>query len=163
MSFRPHVQEVSIRARSRLGVLRAVTGTTFGNSKESVAALYKQYVRPVMEYVCPVWTTGLALTHHNILQKTQNAALRFATGCTRSTPVQHLHNQCKVLHLKQHKDMRDAQLLAKAEDPAHACHSLLTPRVSARAVWTTPAAYMRGCLEPVPSCPRYISMVTAYP
>ena len=33
MTFRPHVQEVSVRARYRLGVLRAVTGTTFGNSK----------------------------------------------------------------------------------------------------------------------------------
>ena len=52
MTFRPHVQEVSVRARSRLGVLRVVTGTTFGNSKESVTALYKQYVRAVMEYAC---------------------------------------------------------------------------------------------------------------
>ena len=81
MTFRPHVQEVSVRARSRLGVMRAVTGTTFGNSKESVTALYKQYARLVMEYACPVWTPGLAPTHHNTLQKTQNAALRIATGC----------------------------------------------------------------------------------
>ena len=110
MTFRPHVQEVSVRARSRLGELRAVTSTTFGNSKESVTALYKQYVRPIMEYACPVWTPGLALTHHNTFQKTQNAALRFATGCTRSTPVQHLHNECKVLPLRLHMDMRDAHV-----------------------------------------------------
>ena len=43
-------------------------------------------------------------------------------------------------------------------DPAHACHSLLTPRVTARAVRTTPAAYLRGCLESVPPRPRDISM-----
>ena len=36
LTFRPHVQEVTASARSRLGVLRAVTGTSFGNSKESV-------------------------------------------------------------------------------------------------------------------------------
>ena len=51
LTFRPHVQEVSARVRSRLGVLRVVTGTAFGNSKESVAVLYQQYVRPVMEYL----------------------------------------------------------------------------------------------------------------
>mgnify|MGYP000498274895 CR=1 FL=1 len=158
MTFRPHVQSVSARARSRLGVLRAVTGTSFGNSKESVAALYKQYVRPVMEYACPVWTPGLAQTHHNTLQRTQNAALRIATGSTRSTPVQHLHNECKVLPLRQHMDMRGAQLLAKAENPSHACHPLLTPRVTARAIRTTPAAYLKDCLESVPPCPRDISV-----
>ena len=144
-------------------VLRAVTGTTFGNSKESVTALYKQYVRPVMEYACPVWTPGLALMHHSTLQKTQNAALRIATGCTRSTPVQHLHNECKVLPLRQHMDMRDAQLLAKAKDPAHACHSLLTFRVTARAVRTTPAAYLRGCLESVLLSSQGHLYGTAYP
>ena len=55
-------------------------------------------------------------------------------------------------------NMRDAQLLAKAEDPAHACHSLLTLKVTAGAVRTTPAAYLRGCLESVPPRPRDISM-----
>ena len=120
----------------------------------SVTALYKQYVRPVMEYACRVWIPDLALTHHNSLQKTQNAALHIVPGCTWSTPVQHLHNECKVLPLRQHMDMSDAQLLAKAEDPAYACHSLLTSRVTARAVQMTPAAYLRGCLESVPLVPR---------
>ena len=63
-----------------------------------------------------------------------------------------------MLPLRQHMDMRDAQLLVKVEDPAHACHSLLTPRVTARAVRTTPAAYLRGCLESVPPRPMDISM-----
>ena len=157
-TFKPHVQEVSARARSRLNVLRAVAGTTYGNSKESVTALYKQYVRPVMEYACPAWTPGLARIHHDTLQRTQNAALRIATGSTRSTPVQHLHNECRVLPLKQHMDMRGAQFLAKAEGPSHPCHYFHNPTATPRAVRMTPARYLKDCLESIPPCPQDTSI-----
>ena len=95
--------------------------------------------------------------HHNTLQSTKNAALRIATGCTHSTsPLQHLHNECKVLPLRHHIEKRDTQLLVKAEDPTHACHSLLTTRVTAWPVCTNPTAYLKGCL--CSPCPRDISM-----
>ena len=48
--------------------------------------------------------SGLAghVLHMQVLQWTQNAALRIATGCVRSTPVAHLHAELKVLPLEDH-------------------------------------------------------------
>ena len=60
VTFRPHSQEVIARAKPRLHVMKALTSTTFGHQKEAQAALYKQFVRPVLEYASPAWCTDLA-------------------------------------------------------------------------------------------------------
>ena len=100
MTFRPHSQEVIAKAGPRLNVMKALTSTTFSHQKEAPAALYKQFIRPVLEYASPAWCSDLAPTHMAALQRTQNAALRIATGCVRSTPIPHLHAESKVLPLR---------------------------------------------------------------
>merc|ERR1711888_329967 len=97
MTFKPHVEDLASRTKPRLNVLKALTATTFGQQKESIVNLYKQFIRPVISYASMAWSADLADTHSETLQRVQNSALRIATGCARSTPICHLHAETRVL------------------------------------------------------------------
>ena len=154
MTFRQHVQEVNARARSRLNAMKALASTTFGHSKESLTALYKQFVRPVMEYASSSWTPDLAQSHMEVLQRTQNAALRIATGCTRSTPTAHLHAETMVLPLRDHMDLRGTQLFTAAASPEHPLHDRLhNPIGTQRQIHTTPSAHYTALRTMIPPPP----------
>ena len=150
LTFRPHIGEVNGRAKSRLNVMKALSSSTFGHSKESLTALYKQFVRPVMSYASMAWSSDLAQTHMGTLQKTQNEALRIATGCVRSTPVAHLHAEASVLPIRDHVDMRGAQFFAAASDASHPCHHLHSPIATRRQLHRTPASHFRSLHSNVP-------------
>ena len=92
MTFWHHVAEGNAKGHSWLNVMRAMASTTFGYSKEQQTALYKLFVRPVLEYASPSWTP-------TSLQRTQISALRITTGCVRSTLIPHLHAESHVLPL----------------------------------------------------------------
>ena len=55
----------------------------------------------------------------NCLQTLQNHALRTATGCTKMTSVDHLHQETNVLPLKQHAELLTKQYLASFHHPSH--------------------------------------------
>ena len=153
MSFRPHSQEVIARTRPRLSVMKALTSTTFGHQKEAQAALYKQFIRPVLEYASPAWCSELAPTHMAALQRTQNAALRIATGCVRSTPIPHIHAESKVLPLKEHTDMRGVQFFVGPSNVEHPCSHLHNPTVTRRNLRTTPASSFAALHSSIPPTP----------
>ena len=83
---------------------------SFGHSIESRTALYKQFVRPVLAYASSIWQPDLAQSHMQVMQRTQNFALRIATDCTRSTPTAHLHAETRVLPLKDYLELRGTQI-----------------------------------------------------
>ena len=165
LTFRDHISEVSARARSRLNVMKALSSTTFGHSKESLTALYKQYVRPVLSYGSMAWAPDLAQSHMQVLQRTQNAALRIATGCVRSTPVAHLHAETKVLPIRDHLDMRSTQAYAAAADPGHPLHGLHHPVDTRRHLHSTPASHygsLRTLIPPPPERRTELSWIHQY-
>ena len=53
LTFKDHTQDTKRRCNPRLNALRALTGTDFGQQKETNTLLYKQYIRPVMSYASP--------------------------------------------------------------------------------------------------------------
>ena len=71
MTFAQHVQNVNTKAKTRLNVLRALTNTSFGHSKEDIARVYKQYIRPILSYAHPSWQTDLANSHMERLQSSR--------------------------------------------------------------------------------------------
>ena len=82
LSFKDHIHGIKQICTHRLNTLRTLTGTDFGQQKETLTLIYKQYIRSVLEYVSPAWAPNLAITHHNTLQTIQNNTLRIITGCT---------------------------------------------------------------------------------
>ena len=154
MTFGPHVKEINARARSRLNVMKALSSTAFGHSKESQVALYRRFIRPVMSYACASWAPDLAKTHMEVLQRTQNAALRIATGCVKSTPTAHLHAETKVLPLQHHVDMRGVQVYSAAASTDHPLHRPLHyPLGTRRHIHTTPSDRFRGLSSQIPLSP----------
>ena len=55
LTFPQHRQDINVKDKSRLHVMNALSSTSFGHSKESLTALYKQFVRPVLSYASLVW------------------------------------------------------------------------------------------------------------
>ena len=137
MTFKPHTTDINAKAKHRFNVLKALTKTTYGHSKEDITTLYKQFIRPILTYSHTAWAPDTAITHLDKLQTTQNTALRIATGCTRSTPITHLHDETLVLPLKEHMDMRGTHFFSSITDPFHPLHFMQTPRPTPRNIHTS--------------------------
>ena len=54
----------------------------------------------------------------------QNAALRIATGYTRDTNTQHLHDKTKVLPMNTHLKLHATQLKQLSQTQTHSLHDL---------------------------------------
>ena len=61
---------VNAMAKTRLNVLRALTTTFYGHSKENITQVYKQFIRSVLTYAHPAWHPDIAETHTKKLQTT---------------------------------------------------------------------------------------------
>ena len=130
MVFDPHfgfgkqVEYVAERASSRLRLLKALTGTGWGQQKETLLVTYKALIRSIMSYAAPVWYPNVS--NVNRLQIIQNCALRVATGCHGATAAEHLHMECKMLPVAESLSLSCRQFLARALVPSHPSHSVVT-------------------------------------
>ena len=113
-------------------------------------ALNKQFVRPVLTYASSVWQPDLAQSHMQVLQRTQNSALRIATGCTRSTPTAHLHAETKVLPLKDYLELRGTQIFSAVAAPEHLHEGLYNPVGTRRHIHTTPSSHYTALRAMIP-------------
>ena len=157
MTFKQHTDTINTKAKKRLNVIRALSHTTFGHSKEDITTTYKQYIRPILTYAHTAWQPDTAKTHIDKLQITQNTALRIATGCTNTTPIQHLHEEAQVLPLKSHMDMRGTHAYTSTLSPTHPLHYMQTPTHTARHIHNTPAEHYRSLYQSLPPCPQRLS------
>jgi hypothetical protein len=125
LNFSKHIQNTTSAANRKLNILKTVANTDIHNNIQTSIAIYKQFIRPTINYASPVWHP--LLSDHNLttLQTTQNKALRTITGCTHSTPQQHLHNETKILPIRNHLEMIGTQFYAKTRLPTHPCHKTL--------------------------------------
>ena len=111
-----------------------------------------QTIHPLGFGICQSsWAPNLAITHHNTLQTIQNNALRIITGCTQTTPTNHLHYQTQVVTLQDHINMRGTQFIpAASANPDHPCQHMLAHQPTPRSIKTTPQALCTGLLNTIP-------------
>ena len=134
--------------------MKALASHSSDCPKETLTTLYKQSIRPTLAYVSPVWHCSLADTYKKRLQTTQNQALRLITGCTRSTPIQHLHYKTKMIGLDDHMKIRDAHFIAaSATHPQHPCNFLLNRPPTHRNLKQTPGHAYSNTLHQLPPTP----------
>ena len=124
--FKYHIENLVTRAAPRINVLKALTGTSWGQQKETIEITYKSLIRSLFTYACPVWLPFTSNTNIQKLQVVQNSALRIATGCVRSTDLDHLHRETKILPVKNHLSLLSAQYLARALQAGHPAHDVVT-------------------------------------
>src|ERR1700755_2422923 len=130
LTFSKHIQNITSAANRKLNILKTVANTDIHNNIQTSIAIYKQFIRPTIDYASPVWHPMLFKQNLMTLQITQNKALRTITGCTPTTPQQHLHNETKILPINNHLEMIGTQFYAKNRLLTHPCHkTLLQPTI----------------------------------
>ena len=118
-TFTPHVKNTVDKGKSKVNLLKAVAGSTWGQDKETLTLTYKAIGRSILEYAVPIWSPIISQTCWDRLQVVQNQALRVATGCLAMTPIEHLHRETKVLPLREHGEMLTKQFLLTCHLPGH--------------------------------------------
>ena len=68
-------------------VLRCISASSWGPSKESLSLLYKSFFCPLLTYVSPRWFPFLSATNLTKLGSLHRAASRTITGCLSSSPI----------------------------------------------------------------------------
>ena len=95
LSFGRHCKRKAKEAARRVGLLKKVSGQGWGASERVLLNLYKQYVRPVLEY----GSAGIAEAAKSslaCLQRVQNSALRTSLRLPRRTRIKKLHKLARM-------------------------------------------------------------------
>jgi hypothetical protein len=77
LTWAAHVNHVRKRAAQRFGMLGPLLNRRSGLSVGKGVLLYKQLIRPMMDYACPIWRSA-ARSHVRKLQMLQSKCLRIA-------------------------------------------------------------------------------------
>jgi hypothetical protein len=132
LNFQEHIKITKEKANKTINMMKALTSTKWGKQKETLLTTYKTITRPIIEYANTIWAPIAKDTNVDTLQTVQNASLRIATGCTRDTSAIHLHEETKILPIKEHLKLHCSQLRQKTQLPAHPLHSLTQQKYKSR-------------------------------
>jgi hypothetical protein len=75
----PHIDQVRRSISQRKGMLGPLLNRKSDLSIRNGVLLYKQHIRPTMDYACPTWKSA-ACSHVRRLQELQSKCLRLTTG-----------------------------------------------------------------------------------
>ena len=125
-TFFPHIRGVAERARSRVGILKALAGVSWGQSKEVLLLTYQMLIKLILSYAAPGWFPNVPTTSVSTLQSIQNSALRIATGSLKMASTDHLHQEASVLPVRSNLSMLCSQFLLSALRPNHPSHPTVT-------------------------------------
>ena len=81
-----HVDAITSKAASRLYFLKQLRRADVPT--RDLLHFYTTVVRPVLEYACPVWHSGLTVAQSNLLEYVQKRAIRIVYT---PTPITRLH------------------------------------------------------------------------
>jgi hypothetical protein len=96
-----HVNQVGRKADQRLGVLGPLLNRRSGLSIKNGVLLYKQLIRPMLDYACPIWRSA-AHTHVRKLQVLQSKCLRIATNAPWYVSDRQIHDDLGIPFLADH-------------------------------------------------------------
>ena len=109
LSFTQQCNNIAVKVQQRSNVLKALSVSTWGCDKDTSPTTYQASGRSILSYCSPVWTPSHRNTNWSQLQRAQNFALRFTTGCKRMTDVAELHQEARELPVRQHNELISQQ------------------------------------------------------
>ena len=87
LSFSKHVSSLKVKFFPRLKVLRCISASSWGPSKEFLSLLYKSFLRFLFTYASPGWFPFLSATNLTKLKRLHRAASRAIAGCLSSSLI----------------------------------------------------------------------------
>ena len=133
LTFSPHISDVTGRVISRLRILKALAGSSWGQHKETLTLTFKSIIRSLYTYAAPIWFPNSSPSSIAKLQRTQNTALRIASGSHQISSIPHLHQETKVIPVFDHLTLLCKQFLVNALRPNHPSHGVVTNTHNPRA------------------------------
>ena len=91
LRFLEHVDTIVAKCRKRINILRCLANKDWGNSVDIQSMLYKQYIRPILEYASPAYNSLISNDTRKKLQRIQNQALRAIASLAKTCPIEFLH------------------------------------------------------------------------
>jgi hypothetical protein len=95
LTWSPDIDQVRKMAAQRLGMLGPLLNRKSDLSVRNGVLLYKQLIRPMMDYACPAWRSA-ARTHVRRLQVLHSKCLRLATGASWCVSNKQIHEDLGV-------------------------------------------------------------------
>jgi hypothetical protein len=95
------VNKLRKRAAQRLGMLGPLLNRRSGLSVRNGVLLYKQLIRPMMDYACPIWRSA-ASSHVKKLQVLQSKCLRIATNAPWYVRERQIHEDLGIPFFADH-------------------------------------------------------------
>ena len=92
MTWSPYIVQVMKEAAQRLGLLSSLLHRRSGLSITNGVLLYKQIIRPMMDYACPIWRSA-SCSHLRKLKVSQTGCLRIAIGAPRYISNVQIHDE----------------------------------------------------------------------
>jgi hypothetical protein len=96
LTWSAHVNQVGKKAAQRLGVLGPLLNRRSGLSVRNGVLLYKQLIRPMMDYACPIWRSS-ARSHIRMLEVLQSKCLHIATNAPWYVGNRQIHEDLGIL------------------------------------------------------------------
>jgi hypothetical protein len=101
LTWRLHIVQVRKKASQRLCVLGPLLSRRSGLSIRNGVLLYKQLIRPMVNYACPIWRCA-ARSEVKQLQAVQSKCLRIASGAPWYISSRHNHEDLGVPFFEEH-------------------------------------------------------------
>ena len=118
-TFHKHVKNITSSANIKNNMLKSLTGSDWGQDKETMSMTYKALTRSALEYACPIWSPIISDSSWKRLQRTQNTALKMITGNLKMASDEHIHQETKILPIKEHCLMKSKQYMLTCHLPDH--------------------------------------------
>lgn len=99
LNWTQHVENVINKTKSKINLLRALTGHHWGANKQTLLRIYRTLIRPKLEYGIEAITT-LSKSSLSKLQSVQNTCLRICTGAMKSTATDAVQQECGEMPFK---------------------------------------------------------------
>jgi hypothetical protein len=101
LTWSKHIDQVKKKTAQRLGTLGPLLNRRNSLSIRNGVLLYKQLIRPMLDYACPVWRSA-ARSHIKKLQVLQSKFLRIATNAPWYIGNKQIHDDLGVPYFPDH-------------------------------------------------------------
>eukprot|EP00662_Eupelagonemidae_sp_cell21_P057845 gene57845-biopygen85912 len=85
LTFEPHVKQLREKVQKRANVRNALSGTSWGGSRETARVVHLSYVQSRLEYALPAFAPYVTKTNAAELAKEQYKAACHVSGCPKGT------------------------------------------------------------------------------
>ena len=112
LTYGKHIDHLSETCVKRLDIMKKVSGTKWGAGKLSLTMIYNAMIKSKMLYCCELFRNA-SNTNVKKLEIIQNTAMRLITGAMRTSPINALYVETRLLPITKMINLRSILLYGR--------------------------------------------------